>query len=171
MKPVALYLSVAALLVAATTSAQPQRQPPSPQQALMAHFASVNKRLLEMAKDFPADKYGYKPTPEVRTFGEVLVHVVAGNVYAAKAAQDPAANWDEIDAGKYKTKPEIVAALEKSVNDATAALKATPADRFGKSPEPWLSVIEHAGEHYGQLVVYYRANGLVPPASRPKKTP
>jgi hypothetical protein len=48
-------------------------------------------------------------------------------------------------------------------------LKATPEDRFTKTVEPWLDVIEHAGEHYGQLVVYYRNNALVPPESRPKK--
>jgi uncharacterized damage-inducible protein DinB len=171
MKRNVVCLSVVALLASVTVWAQSQRQPPSPQQALTTQFASVNKHILEMAQDFPAEKYAYKPAPEVRTFGDVIVHVVAGNVYAAKAAKDPSANWDEIDAGKYKTKPEIVAALQKSIDDATAAMKGLPAERFGKSPEPWLSVIEHAGEHYGQLVVYYRANGLVPPASRPKKKP
>jgi hypothetical protein len=35
--------------------------------------------------------------------------------------------------------------------------------------EPWIGVMEHSAEHYGLLVAYYRANGLVPPASRPKK--
>ena len=46
---------------------------------------------------------------------------------------------------------------------------ATPASRYNETVQPWLSVIEHSGEHYGQLVVYYRINGLVPPESRPKK--
>ena len=49
-----------------------------------------------------------------------------------------------------------------------ATLKETPEERFTKSLGPWLAVIEHAAEHYGQLVVYYRANGMVPPESRPK---
>jgi hypothetical protein len=40
---------------------------------------------------------------------------------------------------------------------------------FAKSVEPWLSVTEHSAEHYGLLVAHYRANGLVPPESRPKK--
>jgi hypothetical protein len=47
-------------------------------------------------------------------------------------------------------------------------LKSRPAESFQKSVEPWMSVIEHAGEHYGLLVAYYRANGMVPPASRKK---
>ena len=42
-------------------------------------------------------------------------------------------------------------------------------DQMKKHPEEWIGFLEHAGEHYGQLVVYYRLNGLVPPESRPKK--
>jgi hypothetical protein len=60
----------------------------------------------------------------------------------------------------------MVALLEKTIADANATLKATPEDRFTKTVQPWLAVIEHAGEHYGQLVVYYRNNGMVPPESR-----
>ena len=41
--------------------------------------------------------------------------------------------------------------------------------QFNKTVEPWLDVLEHSGEHYGLLVAYYRANGVVPPESRPKK--
>ena len=119
-----------------------------------------------MAKDFPEEKYGYKPTPEVRSFGEVIVHIFSGNVYAAKAGRGEKANWDELDAKNYKTKAATVEALAKSINDATATLKAVPNARFTTTLSPWLSVIEHSAEHYGQLVVYYRLNGLVPPASR-----
>jgi hypothetical protein len=55
------------------------------------------------------------------------------------------------------------------VDDATATIKSTPDDRFKETLAPWPSVIEHAAEHYGQLVVYYRLNNMVPPESRPKK--
>lgn len=121
-----------------------------------------------MAKDFPADKYDYKLRPEMRTFGAVIVHIASGNVYAAKAGRGEKVNWDELDPANYKTKEQAVALLEKSVADATATLKSWPAERFHKSVEPWLSVIEHSGEHYGLLVAYFRANGIVPPASRKK---
>jgi hypothetical protein len=67
---------------------------------------------------------------------------------------------------EFKGKADIVAALQKSIPDATATLKAIPAEQFTKTLSPWISIIEHAGEHYGQLVVYYRNNGLVPPESR-----
>jgi len=123
-----------------------------------------------MAKDFPEDKYGYHPAEGVRSFGDVIVHIASGNVYAAKAGRGENVQWNELDVKDYKTKAAIVAVLEKSITDATATLKATPAENFNKTLAPWLSVIEHAAEHYGQLVVYYRANGLVPPESRPKNS-
>jgi uncharacterized damage-inducible protein DinB len=136
---------------------------------LTAQFEDVNRRLLAMAKDFPEDKYGYRATKDVRAFGEIIVHVASGNAYAAKAGRGEKAKWDEIDPKGYTTKATAVALLEKTIADATATLKATPEDRWTKTVEPWLDVIEHAGEHYGQLVVYYRNNGMVPPESRPKK--
>lgn len=149
-----------------------QKAPPTPAQSIIGNVNGVNRRILEMAKDFPADKYNFRPTPEVRSFGEVVLHVMAGNTYGAKVARGVAdANWgkEEVDPKKYHGKAEIVAAFQKSVDDAAAALKALPPDYFTKSLAPWPSVIEHGGEHYGQLVVYYRLNGMVPPASRPQK--
>jgi hypothetical protein len=148
--------------------AQAPKQPPTPAQGITANFTSVNRRVLEMAKDFPEAQYGYRPNPDVRTFGEVIVHVLSGNVYAAKVGRGETATWDDVDAKLYKNKTEIVAALQKSIDESTAALKAIPPEQFAKTLAPWLAVIEHSAEHYGQLVVYYRLNRLVPPESRPK---
>jgi uncharacterized damage-inducible protein DinB len=156
---------LALLLLAAPLFAVAQ----TPAKSFTAQFEDVNRRVLAMAKDFPADKYGYRATQGVRSFGEVIVHLASGNAYAAKAGRGEKAKWDEIDPKGYATKAAAVALLEKTIADATATLKATPEDRFSKTVEPWLDVIEHAGEHYGQLVVYYRNNGMVPPESRPKK--
>ena len=143
--------------------------PSTPAKSFAANFEDVNRRLLAMAKDFPEEKYGYRATKDVRSFGEIIVHVSSGNAYAAKAGRGEKANWDEIDPKQYTTKAAKVALLEKTIADSTATLKATPEDRWAKTVQPWLAVIEHAGEHYGQLVVYYRNNGMVPPESRPKK--
>jgi hypothetical protein len=97
-----------------------------------------------------------------------MVHIISGNQYAAKTGRGEPANWDELDPKDFKGKAEIVAALQKSIIDAGAALKNAPAERLTKTLNPWLDVMEHAAEHYGQLVVYYRLNGIVPPESRPK---
>ena len=156
------------VLLAASLFAVAQT-PSTPAKSFTAQFEDLNGRLLAMAKDFPEDKYSYRATKDVRSFREIIVHVASGDAYAAKAGKGDKANWDEIDPKGYMTKAAAVALLEKSISDATAVLKATPEDRFTKTVQPWLAVIEHAGEHYGQLVVYYRNNGMVPPESRPKK--
>jgi len=172
MNPHTKVLCISALLLTTGIAAvaQTPQQPPIPAVAISRNFIDVNRRVLEMAQDFPADKYSYRPTKDVRSFGEVIVHILSGNVYVAKAGRGEKANWDEVDAKTYKSKEEIVAALQKSIDDSTATLKSLPPEHFSKTISPWMGVIEHAGEHYGQLVVYYRLNGLVPPESRPKKT-
>jgi hypothetical protein len=137
--------------------------------SVRGHFVSVNRRVLEMAKDFPEEKYDFRLKPEMRSFGAVIVHIASGNVYAAKAGRGENVNWDELDPNNYKTKSEVVALLAKSIADASATLKTLPDASFAKSVEPWLGVTEHTAEHYGLLVAYYRANGLIPPASRPSK--
>jgi DinB superfamily len=165
-----VLVSLAILVVSAPLFAQ--KKPDSPADSVRKHLASVDRRLLEMAQDFPEDKYDFKLKPEMRSFGEVLVHLVSGNIYATqKAKGDSKAEWGELDAKKYPNKADIVALIEKEFAASEAALKALPDNAFNKPGglDPYLSVTDHNSEHYGLLVAYYRANGLVPPASRPKK--
>jgi uncharacterized damage-inducible protein DinB len=176
MKPVrtTLICALTSVLVGAVavqaTAQTPQKAPPTPAQALVATFSSLNQRILAMAEDWPEAKYGFrldeKANPPVRTFGEVLVHIMAGNIYAAKRGRGETASWDEVDPKTLNGKAAIVAAYRKSMEDAIASLKAIPPERFHTTLAPWLSVIEHDAEHYGQLIAYYRANGAVPPSSR-----
>ncbi len=87
---------------------------------------------------------------------------------------------DDPKRDNLKTKAEIVAFVKKCVEDAAAVIKAKGDKGLNESVNgggPHLDrlydlaygLIEHSGEHYGQMVVYYRANGMVPPESRPKK--
>jgi len=160
------FLIIGVLSISAT--AQTQRPPSTPAQSINANFADINRKVLEMAQDFPEDKYAYRPGKDLRSFGEVIVHIASGNIFGAKAGRGEQVKWDELDAKGYKDKAAIVALLQKSISDATATLKATPDERFTKTLFPWVAVIEHVGEHYGQLVMYYRSNGMVPPESRQK---
>jgi len=162
-------IAAAALLAAATPAFAQTKIPSNPYEQISFRFNDVNRRVLEMAKDFPEAKYKFKATPEVRSFGEVVLHILAGNAYAAKRGRGENVQWDEVDPKQYTTKAQIVELLEKSINDSSATLKGLPPSRFTESLAPWLAVIVHNEEHYGQLVVYYRINGLVPPESRPKK--
>src|SRR5580692_3027600 len=154
------------LFTAALASAQ-SKQPKTPAQNLSAVFHATNAQILEMAKDFPEDKYGFRVKPEMRSFGDVIVHVASGNIFAGKAGRGEKVKWDELDAKNYHGKAEIVALLEKSIAEANSALDANPTGP-SKDLQPFLSVMEHSAEHYGLLVAYYRASGLVPPASRTK---
>src|SRR5262249_50292906 len=165
-KTTLLFLTV---LVLAPLQAVSQDHAPTTAESIRGHFASVNRKILAMAKDFPEDKYEYKLKPEMRPFGALIVHIASGNVYAAKAGRGEKVNWDELDPKNYKTKAAIVALMEKTIADANATLKGLPDTSFSKAIEPWIGVTEHSAEHYGLLVGYYRANGIVPPASRPQK--
>lgn len=163
-----LVSSAIVLMGAALLQAQPAT--PTAAESLKRNFDYINEKVLDMAQDFPAEKYSYKLKPEMRTFGAVIVHIASGNIFAAKAGQGEKVKWDdqEQDPAKYPGKAECVELLKKSIEDANAALKANP-EGPNKNMQPFLSVLQHASEHYGLLVAYYRANGLVPPDSRPKK--
>jgi DinB superfamily len=164
-----LAISAVAVIAAMAAAAQEQsKQPPTPAISINRNFAYINRKILDMAQEFPADKYDYRLTKEMRSFGELIVHIASGNVYAAKAGRGEKVNWDELDPKNYPTKADIVAEFQKSFEDATATLKAVPEERFAKTLGPWLAVIEHSAEHYGLLVAYYRGNGMVPQESRPK---
>ncbi|HEY7305631.1 MAG TPA: DinB family protein [Bryobacteraceae bacterium] len=145
-----------------------QSKAPSAADVLKQNFDYVNQKILTMAQDFPEAKYEYRLKPEMRSFREVVVHIASGNVYAAKAGRGEKVKWDELPPADYKTKAECVALTRKWIDEANAALKASPEGWHG-SLDPFLSVLQHTSEHYGLLVAYYRANGLVPPESRPKK--
>ncbi len=159
-----VFLSI--LTLAALAQARQQAQTLTLREVANRYFADINRKVLDMVQDFPADKYDYRLTKDMRSFGEVIVHIMSGNVYAAKAGRGEKVNWDELDPKKYPTKADIVAAFQKSMGDAEAALKAIPEDQFAKSMRLWEGVTEHSAEHYGLLVAYYRANGIVPPETR-----
>ena len=157
-------------LVLISGLAYAQNQPPTAAKALKSNFQYINNKILEMAQDFPADKYDFKLKPEMRSFGALIVHVAAGNTYAGKGGKGEKVKWDDQERNPkdFPTKADVVAMFKKSMDDANAALAANP-EGPQKNMEPFLSVMQHSSEHYGLLVAYYRANGLVPPESRPKK--
>ena len=155
---------------------------PSPSQAVLESWNEVGKKLIAMAEDFPEDKYDFKPTPAQRGFAEQLLHAAGANYYFTNLAtgQKPPAEEDP-KRDQFKTKADVVAFVKKSFADGAAAIKAKGdngmsdlvVDPFShqqvRVSDLAYGLIEHDGEHYGQLAVYYRVAGLVPPESRPKK--
>lgn len=145
---------------------------------MLATWQNNGKKLVEMARDFPEEKYDYRPSEEVRSFGQILRHVAAVNFRYVRQAQDREYNGEEFAPEKFTQKEEIVGLIQRSYEEGAEVLgRATDADMLEPVQNPygdhttsgyafWLQAVGHAAEHYGNLVVYYRANGLVPPASR-----
>jgi len=162
--------------------AQAKKPAPSPSKAVLDSWNDIGRKLITMAEDFPEDKYDYKATPAERTFAENLLHVAGVNYYftnAVRGEKPPAG--ENPPRSQYKTKAEVVAFVKKSFTDGAAAIEArgdtgmseTVVDPYSNEDtriyDYAYGFIEHSGEHYGQLVVYYRLNGIVPPESRPRK--
>ena len=153
----------------------------SPSKVLLDNWNEVGRKLIAMSEDFPEDKYDFKPHPTQRSFAEQLLHASGGNYYfinPAKGLKPPTGDPKRAD---YATKAAVVAYVKKSFADGAELIKAKGdagmsdlfVDPFANqqtrfSDGAW-GFVEHSGEHYGQLVVYYRVAGLVPPESRPKK--
>ena len=142
--------------------------PKSTNEVLLARWNEIGNKLVQMAQEFPEDKYSFQPVDGVRSFAAVLRHVAFWNQYVVKKArgESPDGNANELSPAEYPNKAAIVTALKKSVEDGAAILKAPGAGRTARELDLWTSLTGHADEHYGQLVVYYRLNKLVPPATR-----
>lgn len=156
------------LFGAATAHAQPPKPDPTTRDVLLRQWTEIGEKVVRLAEEFPEDKYEFRPVPGVRTFADNLRHVAFWNGFVARSARGEKADGkqNELPKAEYATKAKIVAALKSSLAEATAQLTSGPAAPTAKLTDLWVSFIEHSGEHYGQMVVYYRLNGLVPPASR-----
>jgi hypothetical protein len=172
--------------VASQASAKPPKDssdlllPPS--EDLSRAWDEIGGKLVEMAQDFPEDKYDFKVQKDQRTFAETLLHIANDDFLAITAVKGSQAGPDfhgeHPSRAVYKSKADVVKLLKDAVAAGSAVIKAqgdAGLDKAIFSPftaDPvrvstlWWSVIEDDGEHYGQLVVYYRANNLVPPRSR-----
>ncbi len=182
----ALILVAVLSIPAAGAQAAPKKDaspkpPSSPSQSLLDSWNDIGRKLIAMAEDFPEDKYDFKPAPAQRSFAEQLLHAAGSNYFfinPVKGVKSPAGDPKRAD---FKTRADVVAYVKRSFAEGAALIKskgdsglndlfvdpfANQQTRF--SDGAW-GLIEHSGEHYGQLVVYYRVAGLVPPESRPKK--
>jgi uncharacterized damage-inducible protein DinB len=181
-----LVLAAALFAQVAGTQAAPQQNaapkpPASPSKSLLDAWNDIGRKLTAMAEDFPEDKYDFKPSPAQRSFAEQLLHAAGANYFFINPVKGVKPPSDDPKRADYKTKAQVVAYVRKSFEDGAALIRSKGdsglndlfVDPFANqqarfSDGAW-GLIEHSGEHYGQLVVYYRVAGLVPPESRPKK--
>jgi len=162
---------------------EPPKPPLSPSAEVLEQWNEIGRKLIAIAEDLPEDKYDYKPNPDSRTFEAVLIHVSASMYYFTDPAQNKKPRYadDPKPADlKINGKADLVAYVKQCVKDGAEVIKAkgdkgmneavnAGGPRLNRVGDLAYGLIEHSGEHYGNLVVYYRANGMVPPESRPKK--
>ncbi len=132
----------------------------------IARWSEIGDKVVQLAEEFPEDKYEARPTQEVRSFAEQLRHVAFWNDHFCKALrrEDSDGSANELSREKYPTKAKILGALRKSFDAVKAELSS--GGREVSDLDGLITYVGHNGEHYGQLVVYYRLNGLIPPVSR-----
>jgi uncharacterized damage-inducible protein DinB len=191
MKPSSLALVVVTLLAVVGTSlrSQGQAQNQAPRPALsrademLNRWNDIGNKLIAMAEDFPEDKYDFKLQKDERTFAQNLLHAAALDYVLIRriSGSNIGPDFGEGDNPSrdvFKTKADVVKFVQGAVvaganviqQQGDAGLDRTSkffGNRLAHNSYIWTFAIEHSGEHYGQLVVYYRANNLVPPDSRP----
>jgi hypothetical protein len=164
---------------------QAQNQTPAPAHSraeeTLERWNDIGNKLIAMAQDFPEDKYDYKLQKDQRTFALNLLHAAAFQYVAARMVSGANIGpdfgpGDNPSRDTFKTKADVVKFVQQAVDDGASVIqqqgdagldKTTKwGNRLVHNSYIWMFAIEHSGEHYGQLVVYYRANGLVPPDSR-----
>lgn len=165
-----ISVATAVLLGVVAAYAQTTSTPPSPtaayDRAITSTWKNLHNKILDMARDFPEDKLGWKPHPDSRTMAQEFRHVTIGLEMTTAVAKGEKFDFEaaeKIADAKPNSRASIVAEME-------AAMTASFAQIDANGPKPNLiGWIEHQGEHYGKMVDGYRVNGLVPPVSRPKK--
>jgi hypothetical protein len=135
---------------------------------LIKRWNEIGAKIMVLAEGFPEDKYDYRPGGGARSFAEQLRHVAFWNQFVAEslAGEAPDATPNELPSSEYPTKASLIAVLRSTTAGVADRLARTSPTPDLKTLQLLVTFIEHSGEHYGQLVLYYRLNGLVPPESR-----
>lgn len=177
-----MWILALALLAAAWPSAAQEAQAeakpapsPGPAGEVLELWERIAKMNIDMAEQFPEEKYGFKPTPEVRSFKEQMLHVASSSYFFIRLAGGEKTRASH--QGR-ETRADVVTLLKESYADGAALIRTLGdagmertvkhpfADRMVSLRTLFNVAANHGGEHFGQLVIYYRLNGLVPPTTQ-----
>jgi uncharacterized damage-inducible protein DinB len=164
------------------------KRPPGFRGEIQQQLDDAEQKLIQLASVVPPEKFGWRPAPGVRSFGEVCLHVAGGNyeIGSLWGMKIPAGvNLEKIEQ-QGADKGNAVAAMRVSFEQVRESIAAMPDGEvarsityFGHPGTVRLALIEaavHAHEHLGQAIAYARMNGIVPPwsaaeNSRPPEKP
>lgn len=175
-RAIAFALTVGVVSLAGASRAQPQAV--SLQAELLKDWAALKATMQKIAAEMPADGYDFRPTPAQQTFGERVVHIAAVNVGLLGALGETTIPKPTIDP-KATTRDAALEALGDSFDYGIALLK-VQSDRTLLQPAPSAPtflgpssrariigfLVGHTWDTYGQMAVYLRLKGHVPPASQ-----
>ena len=142
---------------------------------VLAEVMIQEDKFTRLAEAIPPDKYSWRPTPDVRSFAEVFLHVSAANYNLYRLVGTPPPSGIDLKGLEKSTtdKTKIIATLKDSFAHAKQAIKSMPDADLDKSMD-WfggkntergilLFIVRHAAEHLGQSIAYARFAGIVPP--------
>ena len=172
-----IFVSV---LLAGACAAAPAAQSANPiSDGIRSQWNGAKRNLQQSAEMMPEASYDYRPVDGVRNFGELLTHVAGANYVFCAAAKGEKTPFAEDHFEKTaKTRADIIKATAAAIAYCDAAYTALTdasaaemvAQPFGQGQTARTAVlvgnIGHINEHYGNMVTYFRINGIVPPSSR-----
>lgn len=179
-KAVLLFCLVCAPLSAAaqtTDAGFNEALSPSMASVVKNMHATIRQNLAEAAQSMPAEEYSFKATPQVRSFAELIGHVVNANFFfcsQAKAEPPPSKENFEKVADKAALVKGIHDALKycddvynatTDANFSSLITMAGPAKKQASRGSVLVFNNAHNNEHYGNIVVYMRLKGHVPPST------
>jgi uncharacterized damage-inducible protein DinB len=127
--------------------------------ALRAGFAEVSGWVTKAADIVPADKYTYRPTQTVRTFGQLVAHIADSYTYFCARASGRKVEWSDAIEKGTTDKASLIQKLKETTGACSAVYNAS-----GDAGQ-LLSNVGHTGLHYGNMTTYIRMLGLVPPSN------
>ena len=168
-----MYRSFMMTIAATAAAAALQAQTLVPE--MKAGYEGTKNKLVRMAEKMPEEHYSFKATPEIRSFGELVGHVAGAQyMFCAMALGEEVLPEGAVEES-MKSKADLVAALKASTEYCNRAYALTddqltaPVTIFGQENTRMGALVmnsNHNAEHYGNMVVYLRLNGIVPPSSR-----
>jgi hypothetical protein len=162
------------ILLSAAALGQQTKSPVS--DVLRAMLTGREKNTIAAFEEMPADKFGYKPTPEQMTFGHLAAHIVSSNYYFCSNVGDvPRPKTEELKGTEGKDK--LVAAVKASFEFCDTALAKADDSKMSENitwfddkprARAWafMALSGSWADHYGMAAMYLRLNGLVPPTAK-----
>ena len=177
MRRTLALFALVCVVAAGQLAAQAAPPPPSvPAVAtLAASFAEVASYVAKSAEQMPEADFAFRPTPEVRSFGQLIGHVAEVNYLVCSLVLGESNPGENIERDK-SAKADLAEALRGSLATCRRAFAMSDGEAAATvalwgSEQPRLAgltiVLTHTWEHYGNLVTYLRLKGRVPPSSRP----